>query len=77
MSLQLTVARTACDDSRLRGLLLRLPVAQATCINGKIIAEVMKVNASCFNALTDPTNQTLDGWIECFFVKAPANPMFS
>jgi hypothetical protein len=42
-------------------------VVNATCVNGKIVDEVEKVNASCFAALPDPKNQTTDGWIQCFF----------
>ena len=42
-------------------------VANASCVNGKIVAEVEKVNASCFARLADPKNMTTDGWIECFF----------
>jgi hypothetical protein len=42
-------------------------VVNATCVNGKIVAEVEKVNASCFAALPQPNNRTTDGWIECFF----------
>ena len=42
-------------------------VVNASCVNGKIVAEVEKVNASCFDKLDDPKNVTTDGWIECFF----------
>ena len=40
----------------------------ASCVNGKIVAEVEKVNASCFAALPDGgKNKTTDGFITCFF----------
>ena len=43
-------------------------VANASCVNGKIVAEVEKVNASCFAALPDGgKNKTTDGFITCFF----------
>ena len=46
-----------------------LNVVNADCVNNKIIAEVERRNASCFNAL--PTgqkgNRSSDGWITCLF----------
>ena len=42
-------------------------VVHSDCVNGQIVAAVVKRNSSCFNALPQPNNKTTDGWIECFF----------